>query len=145
LKIQIKSVTRIHHLMIMVSSVRLGLGEGERRSARGFSESHRNPQIRDMAADSHRSPTDGRLQQVGSFVPGACWIRQCRLRVVAGDGPVPQHGPRPVRHRLQVRQGLVRVRQPLPAQCIATKESCTASSAVAASRSSSAASRTSDR
>ena len=31
-------ITRIHHLMIMVSSVRLGLGKGERRSVRGFSE-----------------------------------------------------------------------------------------------------------
>jgi len=39
----IPSVTRIHHLMIMVSSVRPGLGKGERRSVRGFSESHRNP------------------------------------------------------------------------------------------------------
>jgi hypothetical protein len=48
------SVTRIHHLMIMVSSVRLGLGKGERRSVKGFSESHRNPQLRDTTADSHR-------------------------------------------------------------------------------------------
>src|SRR6185437_5673375 len=31
-------ITCIHHLMIMVSSVRLGLGKGERRSVRGFSE-----------------------------------------------------------------------------------------------------------
>ena len=36
--VSFKSVTRIHHLMIMVSSARLGLGKGERRSVRGFSE-----------------------------------------------------------------------------------------------------------
>jgi hypothetical protein len=39
------SVTCIHHLTIMVSSVRLGLGEGDRRSVRGFSESHGNPHL----------------------------------------------------------------------------------------------------
>jgi hypothetical protein len=33
-----RSFTRIHPLMIMVSSVSVGLGKGERRSVKGFNE-----------------------------------------------------------------------------------------------------------
>jgi hypothetical protein len=51
---KIKSATPMHHLMIMVSSVSVGLGKGERRSVRGFNKLHRNPQLRDTTADSHK-------------------------------------------------------------------------------------------
>jgi hypothetical protein len=91
-----------------------------------------------------RGPGGGLLQQTRALVPGAWRIRQCPPRTVAGDGPVPQHGPGPVHHGLaQVSQGPVLVPQPMPAPHIATKASCTTSSAVAASRISNTASRTS--
>jgi hypothetical protein len=51
-------VTRIHHLMIMVSSVGLSPGKGKRRSVRGLSELHRKPTSpRGTTADFHRIPT----------------------------------------------------------------------------------------